>query len=159
MVEGINARALVEMERINGMMYPGFFLLMIGIMIPSVLEELSDITGRITFRELYFLNGFFSLAMIIGIVMFAYGITYRRNGEIMLLLAFSLLLLFSVDAFLWIYFVILNWVPGPAGIFILPFAALGQIPLLLTLFFMAVVCIAHMTYVHDPRKLGKPRYH
>lgn len=158
MVEGLNVKSLVAVDRMNNLVVPGFILFLSGLVIPFLLEEFSDYNSMITPAELNFCNGICSLILLVGITLFAFGITYRRGGNIARLLLYSFTLLFSIDAFLWIYFVILNWLPGPSGIFIIPFAALGQIPLLLTLFFIVVLAVAHYAYIKDPRKSGRPRY-
>lgn len=158
MVEGINIKSLVAVDRMNNLVVPGFLLFLSGLVIPFLLEEYSDLTGFIASPELDFCNGICSLVLLAGIALFAFGITYRRGGNISRSLLYSLVLLFSIDALLWVYFVILNWLPGPSGIFLIPYAALGQIPLLLTLFFIFVLSVAHFAYIRDPRRSGRPRY-
>lgn len=158
MVEGLNIKSLVAVDRMIHLEMPGFILFLAGLTIPVILAEYNAITNVIAPVDLNFCNGICSLIIMVGLTFFAFGTTYRRAGNIPRPLLYFLALLVSVDTFLWIYFVILNWLPGPSGIFIIPFASLGQIPLLLTLFFIMVLSMAHFSYIRDPRRSGNPRY-
>lgn len=158
MVEGIDARYLAKVERMDNLIIPGSILLLTGLLMPVLVEEFNDFTGRFTLSVLNVFNGTFCILLILGVILTAYSLTYRRRGDILMPLAPVFFVLLSIDLFIWIYFAILHWASGPSGIFILPFAALGQIPLLLTLFFVSMVIIARFSYSRDPRKSGKPRY-
>lgn len=158
MVEGLNAGFLVHSERMNKLIDPGCIFLFLGIFFPLLFESQSNISGRFTIAQLNVFNVFFSVLMALGLVMIAYGVTYRRKGDIVLPVVFCLLLLCSIDLFFWVYFVWLNWIPVPPALFILPLAPPGYIPLILTLFFILLFLVARLSYARDPRKLGQPKY-
>lgn len=159
MVEGINARMLFHANRMTNLVGPGSALLLIGLIVPMVMEEVNEVTGRFTVNELNIFNGIFSVIMGIGLTLIAYGLTYRRKGDVVVPIVMCILLLCSIDLFIWVYYVWLNWIPGPSGIFILPFAPPGDIPLLLTLFFLLLIILARLSYYHDPRNSGRPKYY
>lgn len=158
MVEGLNAKTLLEMDRMDNLAVPGFILMSIGIGMPLLIELVNRFTQHFTLSQLNVFNGTFCVIMITGLFMLGYGITFRRRGDIVMPLALSFTVLFSVDLFSWVYFAIMHFVSGPQGIFIIPFVAPGQIPFVLTLLFIMAVMSARMTYLHDPRKSGKPLY-
>lgn len=158
MVEGINIRQMVHVKRMDNLIEPGCILLFAGLLVPVLFEIANYFTGRFSARELDILNGILSMIMASGLVLIAYGLTYRRAGDILLPLEFCLLMLGSIDLIFWVYFVWLNWIPSPSDIFIFPYAPPGDIPLLLTVFFMIFVLAARFTYSRDPRKAGKPKY-
>lgn len=158
MVEGLNAGLLAHSERMNNLIGPGSVLLFLGIMMPVLIEEVNDFTGRFTIGELNVFNGFLSIVLMLGLALVAYGITYRRKGDILLPIAFCLILVCSIDLLSWIYFVRLNWTPVPSSIFILPLAPPGYIPLILTIFFFLLIILARISYSLDPRSRGFPKY-
>ena len=158
MVEGLDARSLFRTQRMNNLIEPGLILLFIGLFLPLLIVEYNNITGRFTITELNLFNSVFSVIMATGLALLAYGVTYRRKGHIIVPIVLCILLLCSVDLFIWIYFVWLNWLPGPADIFILPFAPPGDIPLLLTLLFIILILMARLSYFRDPRRSGRPKY-
>ncbi len=158
MVEGIDARSLFHSQRMNNLIEPGLILLFIGLFLPLLIVEFNNFTGRFTVAELNLFDTVFSAIMGIGLALLAYGVTYRRRGNVVVPIVLCILLLCSVDLFIWIYFVWLNWLPGPADIFIIPFAPPGDIPLLLTLLFILLILLARLSYFRDPRRSGKPKY-
>ena len=62
------------------------------------------------------------------------------------------------DLFAWIYFLVIHFIPEPSGFFILPYTNPGELPLLLTAFFILMVLAAKYSYMRDPRNSGKPLY-
>ncbi len=159
MVEGLDAKSLFKAQRMNNLIEPGTIMLFIGLFVPILVEESNIQTGRFTTGEMNLFNGVFSVIMAAGLALIAYGVTYRRKGDVVMPILLCLLLLCSFDLFIWIYFVWLNWLPGPYLIFILPFAPPGDIPLILTLMFILLILMARVSYFRDPRRSGKPRYY
>lgn len=158
MVEGLNARALVIGERMNGLVGPGTALFVVGISMPILVSAVNSITGRLSHHSIDVFDALLSAVMLTGMAMVAFSITYRRRGDIFMPLLSTLLLLFSFDLFSWFYFTRIHYLPDPSGTFILPYTVPGELPFALTLIFMFAVITARYTYTRDPRKSGRPKY-
>lgn len=158
MVEGMNASLLAHTERMTSLTRPGCILLFVGIIMPVIAETVNLLSSLFTNREMDLFNGIFSIVMVLGLTFLAYGLTYQREGKILLPLVLCFLLLCSIDLISWVYFVWLNWVPVPPAIFILPYSPPGYIPVLLTLLFISLIVVARLSYYRDPRSFGRPRY-
>lgn len=158
MVEGLDARSLFMADRINSLAGPGVLLVALGMFIPASVDAFHKITGQFTLLEIFALNTVLSGVMMLGFILVAFGVTYRRRGEVFVPLALSTSLLLSVDLFAWIYFSVIHFIPEPSGFFILPYTNPGELPLLLTAFFILMVLAAKYSYMRDPRNSGKPLY-
>ncbi len=158
MVEGLNASMLAHARRMDSLMFPGLVLLFLGVLIQSIAYSVGVYLGWSGMSSLNFFDGICSVAMFAGLTLIAYGITYSRRGNIVLPLAFCIVMLCSADLISWMYFVRLNWTPAPSTVYIIPFVPPGYLPLILTLLFLLLILLARFNYSVDPRKSGLPRY-
>ncbi len=159
MVEGLDVRSLMAIERREHMVIPGSILFLIGLFMPIIIEKTGELYGSFSIYD----GGAFDLAfcciMFLGLFLSALGIIFRERGAIHKQLAASLMVVLIVDVILWFCLPILG-LSSPTGLIsLLPFLAPAQIPLGLTLIFILLVFASSQYYKKDPRKSGKPKYH
>lgn len=158
MVEGINARSLLLIERREHMAIPGLILFFIGLLMPIVIQETGEFYGTFSIYDGGAFNLAFSGIMFLGLLMSATGIIFREKGEIHGPIAASMLTLLAVDAFMWFYLPTIG-LSSPTGLIsILPFLSPAQIPMGITVLFILLVLAARRFYRKDPRKSGRPKY-
>ena len=159
MVEGLDARSLVLIERREHMVFPGTILFLIGLLMPIAIHLTDEFYGRFNTFDGGAFNLAFSAIMFLGLIMAALGIMFREKGEIHRPIAASLIAILVSDLFMWLYLPTIG-LSAPTGLIsILPFLSPAQIPMGLTLIFILLVFSARRLYRKDPRKSGKPKYH
>lgn len=158
MVEGLDARSLLLIERRERMVFPGTILFLMGLLMPIAIQETREFYGRFNAYDGGAFNLAFSAIMFLGLFMAALGIMFREKGEIHKPIAASIVIILALDTFMWFYLPNIG-ITAPTGLIsVLPFLSPAQIPLGLTLIFILLVLAARRFYRKDPRKSGKPKY-
>ena len=158
MVEGLDARSLLVLEKGEQMVVPGAILFLIGLLMPILIRETSEFYGSFSRYDAGAFNIIFSSIMFLGLFMSAVGIMFRERGQIHRPTAVVLAIALAVDTVLWFYLPTVG-LSTPSGLIsLLPFLSPAQIPLGITVIFVLLVLAARSLYRKDPRKSGKPKY-
>ncbi len=158
MVEGLDARSLLVIDKGEQMVIPGAILFFIGLLMPILIQETREFYGSFSRYDGGAFNMAFSAIMLLGLFMSAMGIMFRERGQIHGQTTVVLLFALIVDTVLWFYLPTVG-LSTPSGLIsLLPFLSPAQIPLGITLIFIVLVLAARSLYRKDPRKSGKPKY-
>lgn len=159
MVEGLDVKSLVGLQRGENLVVPGTIMFLMGLLMPVFVTETREFNGRFNTYDGGAFDLVFSSIMFLGLFMTATGLIFREKGEIHRPVAGSILILLSFDVFLWFYLPTVGLSTPDGFISVLPFLSPAQIPLGITVVFMFLIFAARLLYRRDPRKSGKPKYH